>query len=113
MLSSIFICEKTGEISLGLMVEEETRIITFTGYLFETSNPSLGKEIRAVIPSFTVGFRAIHAMNKDGNKHNEYGQILLIMEGSTETSKCELIIACKKEKLYEVSNFLNQFVDGH
>lgn len=93
--------KKTDNVKL---VFENTRtnkayVLTFNGLLFETSNPTLGKRVKSIQLTRTLGFRAISQLRSLNKNPNDYLQLFIQMEDSNENNKLELLGALKNYKV--------------
>jgi len=69
--------------------------MTFDGFLLETSGSALEKKVKDVQLSHVLGFRTLSQVRTLHKKPQDYQQILIQMEGSTEDYKLELLGAFK------------------
>jgi hypothetical protein len=102
MLLSIH--ESDGEVTLTF---DGYKQITFTGYALPTSKSPLNRDILFVYDSASVGFRALHEIQKNGGNIRDYQEMILVMDGTTDKQKCELILA------YKIENKLRTFLNEH
>jgi hypothetical protein len=102
MITSIIQSSETVELKIN-----DSETISFKGYFFETRNSPLNKKIDYLMDSSTVGIRALFEINKNKELHEDYNQMLLIMAGSNAETKCELIVAYRKEDYHNLDKLRN------
>jgi hypothetical protein len=86
------------------LVFEDTKtskfyVLTFKGSLFETSNPTLSRRVKAIQLNNVLGFRAMSQLRQLNINPNKYRQLFIQMEGSSENNKVELLGALKDYKV--------------
>jgi hypothetical protein len=73
--------------------------VTFDGILLETASPALNRRVRDVQVNNVLGFRTVSELRSHHKNPDNYRQILIRMEGSTEENKLELLGAFKLNTL--------------
>lgn len=107
-LSEIIVGTKLNEIQKKSddvrLVFENTKsnkvyVLTFKGLLFETSNPTLNRRVKNVKLDRTLGFRAMSQLRHLNRNPNNYRQLFIQMEGSSDDNKLELLGALRSYKV--------------
>ncbi len=73
-------------------------ILTFKGLLFETSSSALNKKVREIQLKDSLGFRALAQLRSLDRNPDNYKQLFIQMEGSTDDNKIELMGAFRNYK---------------
>lgn len=75
-------------------------ILTFEGLLFETSGSTLNRKVKNVQLNDTLGFRATTQLRHLHKNPENYRQLFIQMEGSSDDNKLELVGALRNYKIY-------------
>jgi len=73
-------------------------ILTFKGLLFETSTSTLNKKVKNILFKDSLGFRALTQLRSLDRNPENYRQLFIQMEGSTDENKIELVGAFRNYK---------------
>lgn len=82
----------------------ESYVLTLRGLLFETSGSTLNKKVKNIQVNNTLGYRASSQLRYLKRDPQNYKQMYIQMEGSSEDNKFELLGAFRN---FKISNKLH------
>ncbi len=77
----------------------ETYALAFDGLLFETTGSALNRKVQNVQLGNVLGFKALTQLRYLDENPEDYNQLFIQMDGSTDEIKFELIGAARNLKL--------------